>query len=50
MTLNVEGGPWEQPFIPSILFFVGLAYQGKKDIVVFRFILEYSSLRAFGPY
>jgi hypothetical protein len=28
--------------------FVGLAYQGKKDIV-FRFIIEYSSLRDFGP-
>jgi hypothetical protein len=29
--------------------FVGLAYQGKKDIV-FRFIVEYSSLRDFyGP-
>jgi hypothetical protein len=26
--------------------FVGLAYQGKKDIV-FRFIIEYSSLRNF---
>jgi hypothetical protein len=30
--------------------FVGLAYyQGKKDIV-FRFIIEYGSLRDFGPY
>jgi hypothetical protein len=28
--------------------FVGLAYQGK-DIVVFRFNIEYSSLRDFGP-
>jgi hypothetical protein len=27
--------------------FVGLAYQGKD--IVFRFIIEYSSLRAFGP-
>jgi hypothetical protein len=26
----------------------GLAYQGKKDIV-FRFIIEYSSSRDFGP-
>jgi hypothetical protein len=26
----------------------GLAYQGK-DIVVIRFIIEYSSLRDFGP-
>jgi hypothetical protein len=28
--------------------FVGLAYQGK-DIIVLRFIIEYSSLRDFGP-
>jgi competence transcription factor ComK len=28
--------------------FIGLAYQGKKDIV-FRFIIEYSSARDFGP-
>jgi hypothetical protein len=27
--------------------FVGLAYQGKD--IVFRFILEYSSLKDFGP-
>jgi hypothetical protein len=27
---------------------VGFAYQGK--IIVFRFIIEYSSLRDFGPY
>jgi hypothetical protein len=27
---------------------IGLAYQGKKDIVL-RFIMEYSSLRDFGP-
>jgi hypothetical protein len=27
--------------------FVGLTYQGKKDFVVFRFTLEYSSLRDF---
>jgi hypothetical protein len=27
--------------------FVGLAYQGKE--IVFRFIIEYSSLRDFGP-
>jgi hypothetical protein len=26
---------------------VGFAYQGKKDIVVFRFIIEYSSLKGF---
>jgi hypothetical protein len=29
--------------------FIGLAYQGKKDIV-FRFIIEYTSLLDFGPY
>jgi hypothetical protein len=28
-------------------FFVGLPYQGKD--IVFRFIIEYSSLRDFGP-
>jgi hypothetical protein len=28
--------------------FIGLAYQGKD--IVFRFIIEYSSLRDFGPY
>jgi hypothetical protein len=28
--------------------FNGIAYEGKKDIV-FRFIIEYSSLRDFGP-
>jgi hypothetical protein len=31
---------------PQNCGFVGLAYQGKKDIV-FRFIIEYSSLRDF---
>jgi hypothetical protein len=31
---------------PPMLGFSGLAYQGKKDIV-FRFIIEYSSLRDF---
>jgi hypothetical protein len=29
--------------------FIDIAYQGKKDIVVFRFIIEYSSLRDFRP-
>ncbi len=33
---------------PNHLYFVGLAYQGKD--VVFRFIIEYSSLMDFGPY
>jgi hypothetical protein len=31
------------------VFLVGLALVGK-DIIVFRFIIEYSSLRDFGPY
>jgi hypothetical protein len=30
-----------------LLQFIGLAYQGKD--IVFRFIIEYSSLRDFGP-
>jgi hypothetical protein len=34
--------------IPLKASFVGLAYQGKDT--VFRFIIEYSSLRDFGPY
>jgi hypothetical protein len=29
-------------------YLLAFAYQGKKDIVV-RFIIEYSSLRDFGP-
>jgi hypothetical protein len=29
------------------LFVVGLAYQGKD--IVFRFIIEYNSLKDFGP-
>jgi hypothetical protein len=32
----------------SYFNFIGLAYQGKD--IVFRFIIEYSSLRDFGPY
>ncbi len=32
----------------KIILFVGLAYQGM-DIIVFRFIIEFSSLRDFGP-
>jgi hypothetical protein len=30
-----------------MFLFVGLVYQGKD--IVFRFIIEYSSLRDFGP-
>jgi hypothetical protein len=33
--------------VDEIDYFVGLAYQGKDT--VFRFIIEYSSLRDFGP-
>ncbi len=33
----------------SMVAFVGLAYEGK-DIIVFRFIIEYRSLTDFGPY
>jgi hypothetical protein len=32
----------------SFIYFVGLAYQGKD--IVFRFIIEYSSLRDFGKF
>jgi hypothetical protein len=32
----------------GIRVFIGLVYEGKPDIV-FRFIIEYSSLRGFGP-
>jgi hypothetical protein len=35
--------PWQK----TILLFIGLAYQGKD--IVFRFIIEYTSLRDFGP-
>jgi hypothetical protein len=35
--------------LPLSTIFVGLAYYQGKDIV-FRFIIEYSSLRDFGPY
>jgi hypothetical protein len=35
-------------FMKFMITFVGLAYQGKD--IVFRFIIEYSSLRDFGPY
>jgi hypothetical protein len=33
---------------PRLEIFVGLAYQGKD--IVFKFIIEYNSLRDFGPY
>jgi hypothetical protein len=34
--------------VHSLVAFLAFAYQGKKDIV-FTFIIEYSSLRDFGP-
>jgi len=34
--------------IRDFILFIGLGYQGKD--IVFRFIIEYSSLRHFGPY
>jgi hypothetical protein len=40
--------PLSKPNEGDIFPFVGLAYQGK-DIVVFRFIIDNSSLRDFGP-
>jgi len=43
---SLEGG---ETYHGIGLGFIGVAYQGKKDIV-FRFIIEYSSLRDFGPY
>jgi hypothetical protein len=50
--LKVQKGPvvWTEHTDPQSLWFVvvGLAYQGK-DIIVFRFIIEYSSLRDYGP-
>jgi hypothetical protein len=33
--------------LPSLKSFIGIAYQGKD--IVFRFIIEYSSLRDFWP-
>ncbi len=39
--------PWNVG-IPDFGQFVGLAYQAKD--IVFRFIIEYGSLRDFGPY
>jgi hypothetical protein len=35
-------------FVSKVVYFVGLAYQGKD--IVFRCIIEYSSLMDFGPY
>jgi hypothetical protein len=37
----------EHLWLVQVIWFVGLAHQGKD--IVFRFIIEYSSLRVFGP-
>jgi len=34
-------------FLVVVYLFIGLAYQGKD--IVFKFIIEYTSLRDFGP-
>ncbi len=40
---------WFKPLVPLLIFiFIGLAYYQGKDIV-FRFIIEYSSLMDFCP-
>jgi hypothetical protein len=50
--LLIFGDPFLRAWVPIVCpnlgNFVGLAYQGK-DIIVFRFIIEYSSLRDFVP-
>ncbi len=54
ITMNVTNQIW-QFFLDVIIYkilmvqqtFIGLAYKGKE--IVFRFIIEYSSLRDFGP-
>jgi len=48
--LNIVGAPVVliyPKYSANMLLFVGLAYQGKD--IVFRFIIEYNSLRDFGP-
>jgi hypothetical protein len=34
---------------PATSTFVGLAYEGEGEDIMFRFIIEYSSLTDFGP-
>jgi len=50
-TLSLSGPPrptlYQVPTNSFFFRFVGLAYQGKD--IVFRFIIEYSSLMGFGP-
>ncbi len=38
---------WFEIKVPIFKMSIGLAYQGKD--IVFRFIIEYSSLKDFGP-
>jgi hypothetical protein len=38
---------WFEIKVPILKMSIGLAYQGKD--IVFRFIIEYSSLKDFGP-
>ncbi len=45
--LHMQQGPHQQQFHMDFIT-IGLAYQGKDS--VFRFTIEYSSLRDFGPY
>jgi hypothetical protein len=47
-TFSGRGDEQNQCWLVLVDGFVGLAYQEGKDIV-FRFIIEYSSLRDFGP-
>ncbi len=44
--INWVTRPTAIPITGTMALFIGPAYQGKKDIV-FRFIIEYSSLRDF---
>jgi hypothetical protein len=37
----------EKKEVSSLVFVVGLAYQGKGRIFVFKFIIEYSSFRDY---
>jgi hypothetical protein len=39
--------PHVEHILPFKTLFIGLTYEGKD--IVFRFIIEYSSLRDFGP-
>jgi hypothetical protein len=53
LVFDLKGKVWRflgthEPYYSSYRYmFVGIAYQGKD--IVFRFIIEYSSLMDFGP-